>query len=165
MDLDSNEITEFQVFKKDIYKSDMVEEVFCLTVPNEKFLVKRGDKHYWTGNSRNSGPVVQLTRQPAEGRSRDGGLRIGEMEKDCMSSHGAVGFMKERLLDVSDKFNTYVCGHCGNYAVVNPDEEIQLYRCNLCETYNSFRKISIPYASKLLNQELQGLGINTHYKF
>ena len=82
-----------------------------------------------------------------------------------MSSHGAVGFMKERLLDVSDKFNTYVCGHCGNYAVVNPDEEIQLYRCNLCETYNSFRKISIPYASKLLNQELQGLGINTHYRF
>ena len=165
MDLESNEITEFQVFKNNIYKSDMVEEVFCLTVPNEKFLVKRGDKHYWTGNSRNSGPVVQLTRQPAEGRSRDGGLRIGEMEKDCMSSHGAVGFMKERLLDVSDKFNTYVCGHCGNYAIVNPDEDIQLYRCNLCETYNSFRKISIPYASKLLNQELQGLGINTHYKF
>ena len=116
-------------------------------------------------HSRNSGPVVQLTRQPAEGRSRDGGLRIGEMEKDCMNAHGTVSFLKERLLDVSDKFDVFACAHCGNYSVVNTDENIQLYRCDNCDNFNSFRKISIPYAVKLLSQELQGMGMNMRYLF
>jgi DNA-directed RNA polymerase II subunit RPB2 len=116
-------------------------------------------------HSRNSGPVVQLTRQPAEGRSRDGGLRIGEMEKDCMNAHGAVAFLKERLLDVSDGFDVYVCGNCGNYAVVNPSEDVKLYRCDNCDNFNSFRRIAIPYAAKLLSQELQGMGLNMRYLF
>tara|TARA_Y100000816_G_scaffold190961_1_gene139149 strand:- start:1115 stop:5230 length:4116 start_codon:yes stop_codon:yes gene_type:complete len=116
-------------------------------------------------HSRNSGPVVQLTRQPAEGRSRDGGLRIGEMEKDCMNAHGTVSFLKERLLDVSDKFEVFACAHCGNYSVVNTHEDIQLYRCDNCENFNSFRKITIPYAVKLLSQELQGMGMNMRYLF
>ena len=116
-------------------------------------------------HSRNSGPVVQLTRQPAEGRSRDGGLRIGEMEKDCIGAHGAVAFLKERLLDVSDKFEVYICSTCGNYAVVNPDENIQIYRCDNCENFNSFKMIQIPYAAKLLSQELQGMGLNMRFNF
>lgn len=116
-------------------------------------------------HSRNSGPVVQLTRQPAEGRSRDGGLRIGEMEKDCIGAHGAVAFLKERMLDVSDKFQVYICDSCGNYAVVNPDENIQIYRCDNCDNYNSFNMIEIPYAAKLLSQELQGMGLNMRYYF
>lgn len=139
--------------------------VYCITVPNGIFYVRRNGKPVWTGNSRNSGPVVQLTRQPAEGRSRDGGLRIGEMEKDCMNAHGAVGFLKERLLDVSDGFDVYVCGNCGNYAVVNPSEEVKLYRCDNCDNFNSFRRIAIPYAAKLLSQELQGMGLNMRYLF
>lgn len=139
--------------------------VYCITVPNGVFYVRRNGKAVWTGNSRNSGPVVQLTRQPAEGRSRDGGLRIGEMEKDCMNAHGAVAFLKERLLDVSDGFDVYVCGNCGNYAVVNPAEEVKLYRCDNCDNFNSFRRIAIPYAAKLLSQELQGMGLNMRYLF
>jgi DNA-directed RNA polymerase subunit RPC12/RpoP len=139
--------------------------VYCITVPNGVFYIRRNGKAVWTGNSRNSGPVVQLTRQPAEGRSRDGGLRIGEMEKDCMNAHGAVAFLKERLLDVSDGFDVYVCGNCGNYAVVNPAEEVKLYRCDNCDNFNSFRRIAIPYAAKLLSQELQGMGLNMRYLF
>ena len=139
--------------------------VYCITIPNEVFYVRRNGKPVWTGNSRNSGPVVQLTRQPGEGRSRDGGLRIGEMEKDCIGAHGAVAFLKERLLDVSDKFEVYICENCGNYAVVNPDEAVQLYRCDNCDKCNSFKMIQIPYAAKLLSQELQGMGLNMKYFF
>ena len=57
-------------------------------------------------HSRSIGPMVNLTRQPAEGRSRDGGLRYGEMEKDAMVAHGASKFNKGRLYDASDAFTS-----------------------------------------------------------
>jgi DNA-directed RNA polymerase II subunit RPB2 len=141
------------------------EPVWCLTVPNSIFYVRRNGMEYWTGNSRNSGPVVQLTRQPAEGRARDGGLRLGEMEKDCMNAHGSVAFLKERMLDVSDGFDVFICGSCGNYAVVNTNPDSNIYRCDCCDNYSSFRRVTIPYAAKLLSQELQGMGLNMKFLF
>ena len=103
-------------------------------------------------HSRNQGPKVILTRQPAEGRSRDGGLRFGEMERDCMISHGATKFTRGRLYDASDKYSVYVCRDCGMIVAYNDEKEV--HYCNTCENRKNFTQVEIPYACKLLFQEL-----------
>jgi len=108
-------------------------------------------------HSRCIGPMVNLTRQPAEGRSRDGGLRFGEMERDCMISHGASKFTKERIYDVSDKYAVNVCKKCGMIAVYNDKEHIHI--CNVCENRTDFSYVKIPYSCKLLFQELITMNI------
>lgn len=111
-------------------------------------------------HSRARGPIVSLTRQPCEGRSRDGGLRVGEMERDCMISHGAAAFTKERLMDVSDPFMTGICKTCGTLAIVNPQEG--LYSCGSCGNQTDFVQKTIPYAMKLWMQELEAMHIVPH---
>ena len=103
-------------------------------------------------HSRSIGPMVNLTRQPAEGRSRDGGLRFGEMERDCMVSHGASRFTKERIYDVSDKFVVHACNDCGKIAAYNAKKSI--YKCNMCDNMTNFSEVQLPYSCKLLFQEL-----------
>ncbi len=114
-------------------------------------------------HSRARGPVAPLTRQPCEGRSRLGGLRLGEMERDCLLAHGAPNFLNERLSHCSDGFSAYVCDLCGLIAPFSdepttPDIEIKRC-CKPCGNFTRFSKISIPYASKLLFQELMSMGI------
>ena len=108
-------------------------------------------------HSRSIGPMVNLTRQPAEGRSRDGGLRYGEMEKDAIVAHGAASFNKERLLDSSDKFTIHICNKCGLYTAYNDKKNIHI--CKVCENRTSFSKVQIPYSCKLLFQELMTMNI------
>ena len=108
-------------------------------------------------HSRARGPIVSLTRQPCEGRSRDGGLRVGEMERDCMISHGISAFTKERLMDVSDPFHTGICKTCGTLAIVNVEEGI--YACGACGGKTEFIEKTIPYAMKLWMQELEAMHI------
>ena len=108
-------------------------------------------------HSRSTGPIVSITRQPAEGRSAMGGLRFGEMERDCMISHGSTNFLKERLCDVSDKFSCYICKKCGLIATTS--EQNKIYECKTCKNYSNFNKIYIPYSCKLLFQELISMSI------
>ena len=108
-------------------------------------------------HSRSIGPMVNLTRQPAEGRARDGGLRFGEMERDCMVSHGASRFTKGRLYDASDGFSVHICNKCGMIACFNNKEHIHI--CNTCENRTDFKYVEIPYSCKLLFQELLTMNI------
>ena len=113
-----------------------------------------GDKIH----SRSSGPIVSMTRQPAEGRSAHGGLRFGEMERDCMISHGSAAFLKERFMEVSDKYTIYICNLCNCIACGNPHKSI--YECKKCNNYEDFTKCYIPYSCKLLLQELMTMSIS-----
>ena len=108
-------------------------------------------------HSRAHGPMVNLTRQPAEGRSKDGGLRFGEMERDCMIAHGAARFTKDRIYDVSDKYVVYTCKLCGNIACYN--DKTHIHNCKLCENRTDFSKVLIPYSCKLLWQELTTMNV------
>ena len=108
-------------------------------------------------HSRSIGPMVVLTRQPAEGRSRDGGLRFGEMERDCMGAHGAAHFTRERLYNVSDKYEVFACRKCGMFVIFNNIQHLHL--CKTCGNRVSFARIKIPYSCKLLFQELITMNI------
>jgi DNA-directed RNA polymerase beta subunit len=117
-------------------------------------------------HSRQRGLRTLLTRQPPEGRTRDGGLKLGEMEKDALVAHGISKFTKEKLLDNSDAYYTFVCDKCGLFAQRSNrtenkaySQDSDIYYCNACNNYNDISKIKIPYALKLLFQELMSMCI------
>ncbi|CAN3356845.1 DNA-directed RNA polymerase III subunit RPC2 [Diutina catenulata] len=107
-------------------------------------------------HARARGPRAVLTRQPTEGRSRDGGLRLGEMERDCVIAYGASQLLLERLMISSDAFEVDVCNHCG----------LMGYNswCTTCKSSENVIKMTIPYAAKLLFQELISMNIAPRLK-
>jgi DNA-directed RNA polymerase II subunit RPB2 len=116
-------------------------------------------------HSRSTGPVVMLTRQCSEGRARDGGLRIGEMERDGILCHGISVFLKERLMDMSDNYKVHVCDLCGVIANYNISHDrrtnisYNIQECNYCNNHSAFSEVRIPFSCKLLIQELFAMGI------
>lgn len=117
-------------------------------------------------HSRSRGRITMLTRQPPEGRSQDGGLRCGEMERDSIISHGMSKFLKERFLNVSDAYSCYVCDICGLFAqrIIKKEhktipQSTDTYCCVACKNKTKISKVIIPYAFKLLIQELLSMNI------
>ena len=111
-------------------------------------------------NARGFGPKVQLTRQPTGGRRKGGGLRIGEMERDSLISHGISRFIKESMMERSDKYRWCVCKNCGNIPVYGT--KIKNAICNLCHN-SEINVIETPYTMKLLSQEFEGVGVQMRF--
>jgi DNA-directed RNA polymerase beta subunit len=115
-------------------------------------------------HARCTGPKQITTRQPVEGRSREGGLRFGEMERDTLVSHGAAAVLQDRLLDASDKYKTVVCTKCGSFAVPAHRKKKISARllgkdlvpyCLRCKKHEHIKNVVIPYAWLVLMRDLE----------
>ena len=128
-------------------------EVFIGVVYYQKLHHMVADKIH----ARARGQVQMLTKQPTEGRARGGGLRFGEMERDCIIAYGASMILKDRLLDESDKSDIFVCERCG--LVAYHDVKQRKYVCRVCGDKAKVSSVSVAYAFKLLLQEMQSLNV------
>jgi len=128
-------------------------EVFLGVVYYQKLHHMVADKIH----ARARGQVQMLTKQPTEGRARGGGLRFGEMERDCIIAYGASMILKDRLLDESDKSDIFVCERCG--LIAYHDVKQRKYYCRVCGDKGKVSSVSVAYAFKLLLQEMSSLNI------
>ena len=129
-------------------------------------------------NYRALGPRTALTKQPVSGRANDGGLRIGEMERDSIISHGATDFLRESMMERGDKYFVAVCNQTGMLSIYNPAKNLfmspmadgpikftgsfsgeDLHIENVTVYGRSFSVICVPYSLKLLIQELQAINV------
>jgi len=113
---------------------------------------------------RNTGPVHPLTRQPVEDKKRFGGVKFGEMERDCLLGHGAAASLHERLFMLSDFSQMHICQACERVAnvIMRPEsggKKVHGPYCLFCRSAERIVRINVPYGAKLLYQELFSMGI------
>ena len=117
------------------------------------------DEKYAIGGS---GVTCAMTRQPLAGKAHDGGLRIGEMEKDVFCAHGSVNALMEKMKDHADRFSLFVCRKCGRFATAvryNATGELERYKCKKCGDMADIAEIKSGYANKMLLQEVQSCNV------
>ena len=118
-------------------------------------------------HARGRGPVMMLSRQPTEGRARDGGLRFGEMERDALIAHGASEFLKDRLLDNSDPSMVTVCGKCGFLARPAAEDTNVRHKtpmCKNCDSGDDVKDMHCPFAFRLLLLELMAMNVAVRFE-
>lgn len=118
---------------------------------------------------RNTGPVHPLTRQPVADRKRFGGIKFGEMERDCLIAHGAAANLHERLFTLSDCSQIHICRKCKSMANVIQrsvlgGRKIRGPYCRICESTEDIVRASVPYGAKLLAQELFSMNISLKFE-